>query len=105
MIVAGWALPVLAARIQRKDEGVVKTVNITTDIPSSRELRITLPPDVPMGPADIVVVVSSPDVANGRTLGDFADSEFFGMWRDRSDITDSVRFARGLRSEGWKRSA
>ena len=38
MIVAGWALPVLAARIQRKDEGVVKTVNITTDIPSSREL-------------------------------------------------------------------
>jgi len=96
---------VLPARIQRKDEGVVKTVNITTDIPASRELRITLPPDVPLGPADIVVVVSSPRVANGRTLGDFADSEFFGMWRDRSDITDSVHFARGLRSEGWKRSA
>jgi hypothetical protein len=98
-------IPVLSARIHRKDDGVVKTVNITTDIPASRELRITLPPDVPLGPSDIVVVVSSPGVANGRTLGDFADSEFFGMWRDRSDITDSVHFARGLRSEGWKRFA
>lgn len=75
---------------------MVKTFNITTDIPASRELRITLPPDVPMGPAEIVVVVSSPDVTSGRTLGDFANSEFFGMWRDRSDITDSVQFARGL---------
>jgi hypothetical protein len=84
---------------------VVRTVNLNTDIPPSRELRITLPADVPVGPAEIVLVVSSSDRSNGRTLGDFKDSEFFGMWRDRSDIIDSVQFARGLRSEGWRRSA
>lgn len=58
-----------------------------------------------MGPAEIVLVVSSPVPAKNRTLGDFATSEFFGMWRDRTDIIDSVQFARQLRSDGWKRSA
>ena len=84
---------------------MVKTVNLNTDIPANRELRITLPADVPVGPAEIVLVVSSSDRAIGRTLVDFGHSEFFGMWRDRSDITDSAPFARDLRSEGWKRSA
>jgi hypothetical protein len=84
---------------------VVRTVNLHADIPADRELRIILPADVPVGPAEIVLVVSSADRFSGRTLGDFERSEFFGMWRDRSDITDSVQFARGLRSEGWKRSA
>jgi predicted nucleic acid-binding protein len=58
-----------------------------------------------VGPAEIVLVVSSPVPAKNRTLGDFATSEFFGMWRDRTDIIDSVQFARQLRSDGWKRSA
>ena len=84
---------------------MVKTVNVTADIPPNRELRITLPTDVPVGPAEIVLVVSTAEHMNARTLGDFGNSEFFGMWRDRSDIIDSVQFARSLRSEGWKRSA
>ena len=84
---------------------MVKTLNLTAEIPSNRELRITLPADVPTGPAEIVVVVSSPAGSSARTLGDLASSEFFGMWRDRPDITDSSEFARQLRSEGWKRSA
>jgi hypothetical protein len=46
-----------------------------------------------------------PTDAHHATVGDFARSTFFGMWRDRTDITDSVQFARDLRSEGWKRSA
>src|ERR1700681_3646706 len=48
-------------------------------------------------------VVSSSDRSNGRTLGAFKNSEFLGMWRDRSDIIDSVQLARELRFEGWKR--
>jgi hypothetical protein len=50
-------------------------------------------------------VVSSQADSSGSTLGAFADSEFFGMWRARPDITDSIEFARELRSEGWKRTA
>ena len=84
---------------------MVKRLNLSAQIPPNRELRITLPGDVPTGPAEIEVVVSSPARSSVPTLGDLADSEFFGMWRDRSDIEDSLQFARRLRSEGWKRSA
>jgi hypothetical protein len=87
------------------EKTMVRTMNLNADIKPDRELRITLPADVPVGPAKIVLVVSSPGRSSGRTLGNFENSEFFGMWRDRSDITDSVQVARELRSEGWKRSA
>jgi len=84
---------------------MVRTVNLNTEIPADRKLHISLPPDVPPGPAEIVLVVSSSADSAPSTLGELLDSEFFGMWRDRADITDSFEFARDLRSRGWKRSA
>jgi hypothetical protein len=83
---------------------MVKTLNLNTDIPVDRELRIVLPPDVPIGPAEIVLVVASSSPAPARTLGTLLHSEYFGMWRDRTDITDSLEFAQGLRDACWKRS-
>ena len=83
---------------------MVKTLNLNADIPASRELHITLPADVPLGPAEIVLVVSSSAPSTPPTLGALLNSEFFGMWRDRADITDSFAFARDLRSQGWRRS-
>ena len=82
---------------------MVKTINLNAEIPPSRELHITLPMDVPVGPAAIAVTVSSPSPTPARTLADLARSEFFGMWRDRDDLKDSLGFARMLRSEGWSR--
>jgi hypothetical protein len=38
-----------------------------------------------------------------HTLGELADSQFFGLWRDRTDITDNIEFARQLRSNAWNR--
>ncbi len=84
---------------------MVKTVAFNTEIPANRELRITLPADVPAGPAAIVVTVSSPASSTTSTFGDLLKSEFLGMWCDRADIEDSLEFAQKLRSEGWKRSA
>ena len=86
---------------------MVRTINLATDIPSSRELRIMLPPDVPTGPAElvVVVVVVASRERPTRTLGDLARSEFFGMWRDRAEIVDSVEYARQLRAEAWRRAA
>ena len=86
---------------------MVRTLNVKADIPASRELdlHITLPSDVSLGPAEIVLVVSSSEAYKPSTLGDLLNSEFFGMWRDRADIPNSIDFARELRSEGWKRSA
>ena len=84
---------------------MVKTVNLSAEIPPSRELRVTLPGDVPVGPAEIVLVVSSPTETGASTLGELAESEFFGMWAERQDTCDSAEFAKQLRREGWKRSA
>ncbi len=84
---------------------MVTTLNLTTEIPSNRELHITLPGDVPTGPADIVIVVASQNPPAVRTLGDLLNSEFFGMWRDRDDVGDSVEYARRLRTEAWSRPA
>lgn len=81
---------------------MVRRLSLNTDIPASRELHITLPADVPPGPAEIVLVVSSLAASAPSALGKLLDSEFFGMWRDRADITDSFAFARDLRSQGWK---
>ena len=84
---------------------MIKTVTLNTDIPPSRELRITLPADVPTGSAKVVITVSPCGSRPLSTFGDLLHSEFFGMWRDRADIEDSSEFARKLRSEGWNRSA
>ena len=93
------------ARGGTEREAMVRTVNLNAEIPASRELHITLPADFPIGPAEMVLVVSSPAPAGTGTLGDFVKSEFFGMWADRTDIGDSAQFARHVRTEGWKRSA
>ena len=84
---------------------MVKTVTLNTDIPASRELRITLPADVPTGSAAIVITVSPTGSSTSATFNDLLNSEFLGMWRDRADIKDSLEFARKLRSEGWSKSA
>ena len=84
---------------------MVKTVNLSADITAKRDLHITLPADVPLGPAEIVVVVSPAATATPSTLGRLLISEFCGMWRDRTDIGDSSEFAGDLRSHGWQCSA
>ena len=77
---------------------MVKTVTLNTDIPASRELRITLPADVPTGSAKLVITVSPSGSPPHSTFGDLLNSEIFGMWRDRADIEDSLEFAQKLRS-------
>ena len=76
-----------------------KTISLTTDVPLNRRVQIVLPPDVPPGPAEITMVITSPGQVTAPTLGELARSEFFGMWRDRADINDSLEFARRLRRE------
>jgi len=38
---------------------MVKTITLHLDLPSDRTLHITLPPDVPTGPLDLVLVIAS----------------------------------------------
>ncbi len=84
---------------------MTRAINITTDVPESREVRIILPPDVPTGLVDLTVLVMPSCEASIRTLGDLRQSEFFGLWQDRSDVADSAEFARSLREAAWNRES
>ena len=84
---------------------MVRTVSLHTDILDNRELHVTLPAEVPVGPANVVIVVSTLTTPPAKTFGDFLDSEFAGIWKDRTDITDSATFACNLREEAWRRSS
>jgi hypothetical protein len=83
---------------------MIKTVRINTEIPPDRNVLIVFPDDVPVGPAELTVVVSPSEKPKVTTLGDLLGSEFFGMWRDRPDISDNLEFARKLRATAWKRT-
>lgn len=61
---------------------MIKTVRLKIDVPPSREVSITLPDDVPVGTAEFLLTVLPLKSSVSRTLGDLAESEFFGMWRD-----------------------
>jgi len=88
---------------------MTRTVQIDAEIPTNREILIRLPEDIPTGAARIVLAVTSEEPLKVRkrrshTLGDLLNSEFFGMWKDRDDITDSADFAHDLRAGSWQRT-
>ena len=79
------------------------TITLTADVPPNHQLTITLPDEIPIGPAEIVLVVASQQPAPIATLAELAESDFFGLWRDRDDIPESAEYARALRERAWSR--
>ena len=76
----------------------MKTVSIKTTIPADHRLVVEVPPEIPAGPAQVVVTALAPgEVGRVWTLGDLLSSGLVGLWSDRRDIEDSVEFARALR--------
>ncbi len=43
------------------------TMRITANVPSNRQLTITLPPEVPMGPAEVTLTVDSDQTERERS--------------------------------------
>jgi hypothetical protein len=83
----------------------MKTVTCTVVIPADRQLHITVPEDIPPGPAEMVLVIAPEAPAEkGLTAGDWLRSSRCGVWQDRTDIGDSVEFARSLRVRATQRS-
>jgi hypothetical protein len=83
----------------------LKTITCKVLIPTDRQLKITVPEDVPPGPAEVVVVIVPEAVAEkGGTAGDLLRSSLFGLWKDRTDIGDSVEYARKLRAKAEQRA-
>jgi hypothetical protein len=82
----------------------VLTFSAQVEIPTSRELRVTLPQEIPVGPAQLSITTGIDQPVQGKTFGAFLRSEYVGLWRDREEITDSVKFARQLRKRAWRRT-
>jgi len=80
------------------------TVKLKTHIPDSRRVQVQLPPDVPVGDAEVVVVVVPSRERRGSVAEDLLASDVFGMWADRTDIADSSEFAEELRRRAWGRA-
>lgn len=85
---------------------MVKSLNLTAEIADDREILITVPKDFPLG--RVRITVTQEDSTEAATLGDLLDTEFFGMWKDRTDIVDTDNFASQLRrgiddeTRAWK---
>ena len=81
----------------------MKSATIKTIVPTDHRLVIQVPEEVPAGPAEVVVrSVEVPSLAPG-TAADLLALGLFGMWKDRTDITDSIEFARELRRRAERR--
>jgi hypothetical protein len=81
----------------------MKTVTLKVVISVDRHLHLVVPEDIPPGPAEVVVHAPEATVTKHLTAGDLLRSPLFGIWKDRTDMGDSVEFARKLLAEAERR--
>jgi hypothetical protein len=82
------------------EEQSMKTIACKVVIPTGRQLHISVPEDVPLGPAEVVVIIVPEALPEKRgTAGDLLRSPLFGIWKERTDIGDSGQYARELRAK------
>ena len=72
-------------------------------IPPDHRLVVELPPELPAGPAEVVVHILDDAAEKGGTGDELLASGLFGIWKDRTDIDDSVEFARRIRQQAERR--
>ena len=53
--------------------------------------------------AEIIVIFERVKHEGGMTLSDLLGSDIVGIWKDRTDIGDSVEYARALRKRVQRR--
>ena len=53
--------------------------------------------------AEVIVLFERRGLPGKMTLGDLLNSELVGIWQDRTDIGDSVQYARKLRKAVQRR--
>jgi len=87
---------------------MVKTINLQLNVPTDRKIHFMLPPDIPTGLLEAVLIIVPPanlpaNDSPAPTLDNLLHAEFFGMWQGRSDIEDSSAFAKQLRTKAWSR--
>jgi hypothetical protein len=64
------------------------------------ELIVEFPSDLPPGPVEVEIHLPE---TKGLSSQEILESDFVGMWEDRTDIGDSVDYARKLRRQALRR--
>ncbi len=88
----------------------MSTVILQGVITPEGRLEINLPAGLEPGPVEVEIRKPKVTVENqklpirGITLGEILESGLVGMWADRTDIQDSVEFARQLRRRASRRN-
>jgi hypothetical protein len=81
----------------------MKSATIEAVIPPDRRLVVEVPDEIPAGPAEVTVrSVESASITRG-TGADLLASGLYGIWGDRTEVTDGVEFARQLRQQAERR--
>ncbi|MBI4517297.1 MAG: hypothetical protein HY699_15940 [Deltaproteobacteria bacterium] len=81
----------------------MKSATVKAIIPPDHRLVVELPPELPAGPAEVVVRVLDTAAEKSGPGDELLASGLFGIWKDRSDIDDSVEFARLIRQRAERR--
>ena len=82
----------------------MKSATIRAIVPADHRLVVEVPDEIPAGPAEVVVRSVDTRAVRRGTAADLLASGLFGIWKDRTDITDSIEFARDLRRRAEHRS-
>lgn len=76
-------------------------ITIQGHVTPEGKLEVELPADFPSGPVQVEVSQMIESLSSGIPLGNLV--EIAGIWKDRTDIVDSVDYARELRRRASRR--
>lgn len=82
---------------------MTRTISIQVDVPLDRRLLIPVPQDVPVGPAQVIIITRLDQKVPAGTATEMISSPLFGLWARRDDIGDSLAYARQLRAQAERR--
>ncbi len=74
-------------------------VILIAEIPDDRRLVLDLPPETPVGRAEIVIRPAGERVRPVITAGEVLESAMFGFWRDRDDMGDAAAYIDRFRQD------
>ncbi|MBZ0291798.1 MAG: hypothetical protein K8L99_04450 [Anaerolineae bacterium] len=76
------------------------TIILNGVITAEGKLELEIPPGLPAGPVEVEI---RPQELRGISAKEILAADFVGMWKDRSDLDDSVEYARQLRKRASRR--
>ncbi len=82
---------------------MTRTISMQVDVPPDHRLLIPVPKNIPVGPAQVIIIIGLDRKRPAGTATEMVSSPLFGLWARRNDIDDSLAYARQLRVQAERR--